>query len=67
MRLRCLKVLGVGFLTVTIAAGLSGCREEEQGRQLRYEKGTYLGQADTPLQEEDRAILRQRAMNQRGP
>ena len=43
---------------------LSACREEEQGRKLLYDKGTYLGEADEGLSDEDRAKLRQRATYQ---
>ena len=42
-----LRFLGIGFLTLSLAVALTACREEEQGRKLQYEKGTYLGQADT--------------------
>ena len=32
--------------------GFSGCNPDEQGRILSYEKGTYLGQADQKLGED---------------
>lgn len=32
-----------------VAAALAGCREEEQGRALIPDKGTYGGPADTTL------------------
>ena len=51
---------------VVAASLLVGCREEEQGRVLRYEKGTYLGQKDSGLTEEQRNALRARAQQQRG-
>ncbi|MCG8360581.1 MAG: hypothetical protein MI920_33880 [Kiloniellales bacterium] len=53
---------------VMLAMGLAlaGCDENEQGRILRYEKGTYLGPADTPLDEATRDELRQRALRQSG-
>ena len=51
---------------VVAASLLVGCREEEQGRVLRYEKGTYLGQKDSGLTEEQRTALRARAQQQRG-
>lgn len=44
---------------------LAACRKEEQGRSLRYDKGTYLGKADEGLSEDDLATLRQRATLQR--
>jgi hypothetical protein len=47
------------------ALALAGCRVEEQGRVLRYEKGTYLGKPDTALTETQRNALRQRGYAQR--
>ena len=35
-------------------------------RVLNYEKGTYLGRADTPLSEETRMEIRARAIETRG-
>jgi hypothetical protein len=43
---------------------LGACDESEQGRIWRYEKGTYLGQADTPLSEGQVDELRRRALLQ---
>lgn len=40
---------------------LQGCREEEQGRVLYYEKGTYLGKSDTPLSDDTLAEMQYRA------
>jgi hypothetical protein len=40
---------------------LQGCREEEQGRILYFEKGEYLGKADSELPEQTVEVLRQRA------
>lgn len=55
------------YLTLmTIALLLGACDEDEQGRTLRYEKGTYLGPADTPLSEEKVEVLRRRATLQGG-
>jgi len=45
---------------------LSACDQAEQGRILRYEKGVYLGQKDSPLGDQEREILRQRALLQQG-
>ncbi len=58
-----------GLLALVVAAllVLGACRQEEQNRTLNLEKGTYQGAEDTPLAEEERQILRQRARNQRGP
>ena len=53
-------------ITIVAAALLLGaCDESEQGRILRYEKGTYLGQADTPLSDEKVKELRRRVTLQR--
>lgn len=56
------------LLVPALAAGLllSACDEAEQGRILRYEKGTYLGKPDQELSEEDREELMQRARLQQG-
>ncbi len=45
---------------------LSGCDEAEQGRILRYEKGTYLGEKDQTLSKEQQDDLRQRTRMQQG-
>ena len=45
---------------------LAACDEAEQGRVLRYEKGTYLGEPDTQLDQETLDRLRQRARLQQG-
>ena len=44
---------------------VQGCREEEQRRPLLYEPGTYLGQPDPPLDQEQVDALRQRATRQK--
>lgn len=54
-----LALISGGFL-------LAGCDEAEQGRILQYQKGTYLGKPDSPLSEEDREELAQRARMQQG-
>jgi len=46
--------------------GLAACDQQEQGRVLRYEKGTYLGNPDTGLSEAQREELRARTMMQGG-
>ncbi len=51
------------LLVLTLA--LLGCREDEQGRVLLYQKGTYLGAPDTPTSEETRDALRTRIGYQR--
>lgn len=45
---------------------LAACDENEQGRILRYEKGTYLGEPDTKLDQETLDSLRQRTRLQQG-
>lgn len=49
-----------------LVLALSGCDESEQGRILRYEKGTYLGQEDSPLTDAQREELRARTNLQGG-
>ncbi len=53
-------------LSTIFAAGLvlSACDEAEQGRILSYEKGTYLGQKDQVLSNEQQAALRARLRQQ---
>ena len=53
------------FALATIVTALSSCAEEEQGRLLSYEKGTYLGKADQALTEEQVRNLMGRADIQR--
>lgn len=50
-----------------LVAGLavSGCRKEEQNRPLQFEKGTYLGEPDQQLTDEQITELRYRANTQR--
>ena len=55
----CLAVAFAGLL-------VSACDEAEQGRVLRYEKGTYLGPSPEPLENEQLNELRQRAKLQGG-
>lgn len=47
-------------------AGLTACQEDEQGRVLLYDKGTYLGEPDPPLEEQRVRELRGRARQQAG-
>ncbi len=48
------------------ALALAGCRQDEQGRVMRYQKGTYLGMMEAPLTQEARDALRSRARLQGG-
>ena len=62
------RVFNFGFFALLLLAlQLAGCREHEQGRPLRYEKGTYLGKADSRLADDTVSQLQMRTMNQRGP
>lgn len=55
------------FATVLVAGlVLSACDEAEQGRSLRYQKGTYQGPADQALSVEQQAALRARSRLQEG-
>ena len=50
-------------LSAVLVVGLflSACDEAEQGRVLRYEKGTYMGPKDQALSSEQQADLRARS------
>lgn len=58
------------LIAVVAAAGmalsLAACDEAEQGRVLRYEKGTYLGKPDSSLTDAQREELRARTLLQGG-
>lgn len=49
-----------------LALALTACDEAEQGRVLRYEKGTYLGKSDSALTDQQREELRARVGLQGG-
>jgi len=66
MRTRASYLVMVMALTAGLGLGLVACDQAEQGRILRYEKGTYLGQKDTKLPAEAQNALRDRATMQRG-
>ena len=55
------------FVGVVVVASLAvtGCRDEEQGRVLLFEKGAYLGQPDQALNEGQVGDLRQRGLSQK--
>jgi hypothetical protein len=63
MRKAKLPLLLGGLLLAGLA--ISGCRSEEQNRPLTFEKGTYEGQQDQKLTDEQLSELRQRANAQR--
>ena len=64
MRLKSLSLATLALLSGGLL--LAACDEAEQGRILQYEKGTYLGEPDSALSEEDREKLIQRARLQQG-
>lgn len=55
-------------LSAALAASLlvAACDEAEQGRNLRYDKGTYQGPKDKALSDEQQADLRARTHMQKG-
>lgn len=57
---------GRAALAAAALAALAACRPDEQARALSYEKGVYRGTADTALDAETRASLRERATWQAG-
>jgi hypothetical protein len=61
-RFRTWGLLVTGLAAVTL---LGGCREDEQGRPLRFQKGVYLGTPDTKLQDSQVAELGKRVEGQR--
>jgi len=48
------------LLAAALFASLAGCRELEENRPIKLDKGNYDGPADTELTEEQRRELRQR-------
>jgi hypothetical protein len=49
----------------SVGVVLQGCREEEQNRPLLYDKGTYQGQREAPLDAQQVDELRSRTQNQK--
>ena len=45
---------------MAIVLSLGACREDEQGRVPLYQKGVYLGKADTEISEQARGAARDR-------
>ena len=54
----------VAAAVVAAMALVAGCREEEQGRPIIFEKGKYLGKPDQKLTEAQEQELRARAREQ---
>ena len=63
MRRSGILLVVVGLVAVSLVAG---CRKEEQGRILSYQKGAYLGPSEAQLSERTRDELRQRVLRQGG-
>ncbi len=59
------KTWGLLLTSLAAVALLGGCREDEQGRALRFQKGVYLGTPDTQLQDAQVAALNKRADGQK--
>lgn len=57
--------IGLWYAVVGIALLVQGCREDEQDRPLAYEKGSYQGQPDQSLTDEQVERLRQRSAGQK--
>jgi hypothetical protein len=57
------RFVAVGAIVAAMAV-VAGCREEEQGRPIIFEKGTYLGKPDQKLTDAQEQELRSRARNQ---
>jgi hypothetical protein len=52
------------LVLLSVALAVQGCREDEQDRVLRYQPGTYLGQPDEPLDQQQVDALHERAARQ---
>jgi hypothetical protein len=64
--MRGLTAKGIWLLgALAVGLVLTGCREDEQNRPLLYQKGTYLGQTEPPLDAREVEQLRSRAQNQK--
>ncbi|MEX0923195.1 MAG: hypothetical protein WDZ84_10500 [Rhodovibrionaceae bacterium] len=63
---RTAKAAIAAAILVSMGLSLSACDEDEQDRILRYDKGTYLGEPDDPLDQGTLDELRNRARNQQG-
>lgn len=58
---------GLRLILVVVLSGLAvlaACREQEENRPIKLEKGVYQGRADTPLSEDTIKALRQRGLEQ---
>jgi hypothetical protein len=57
--------IGIWLAVAGIVVTAQGCREDEQNRPLLYDKGTYQGQPDPTLSDQQVNALRQRASAQK--
>lgn len=57
--------IGLWCAILGIALVAQGCREDEQDRPLVYDKGSYQGQPDQALTDEQVERLRQRSAGQK--
>lgn len=55
----------LGLILVLTGVGLSACREDEQNRALKIEKGEYAGKVDQGLSEEEQRQLKARGYRQK--
>ncbi len=60
------RVVSVVGAALAAALLLAACRAEEQGRVLRYQKGAYLGKADSALGQDQVDRLRLHMSGQGG-
>ena len=60
------KSIGLLGCALVAALTLGACREEEQDRVLRFDKGEYAGRPDQPLTAEAREALKERMRHQGG-
>jgi hypothetical protein len=65
VRARRLRRVLPALALAVLAFAVQACREDEQDRPFVYDKGTYQGQADEKLEQDQIDALRQRAAGQR--
>ncbi|MTI42363.1 hypothetical protein JM93_01751 [Roseibium hamelinense] len=58
------KVFAKAFFLIAALSALSACRESEENRPIKLDKGNYEGPADTELTEEQLRELRARGAKQ---
>lgn len=62
--MRIMNRIALGLFALVLVLPAAGCREDEQGRPLHFEKGVYGGSEDETLTQQDRDALRERAREQ---